>query len=256
MAISEIAERRQPDIGYAPDRDKYFARVKRRLANEKLDQSLPTGFPKRLDSDLVWDNTDIASRYDWVYELTISDLDEIEAALQHFKSLGKPLGYVNRETFPLSKLHAKLREISNDIHNGFGFRVVRGLPVSTHNREDIITIYAGIASHIAPVRGRQDNRYNGNPADVVLNHIKDLTSVYDPNKIGAPAYTADKQVFHTDSGDIIALLCLDEAAEGGQSKVSSSWRVYNELAETRPDLIRTLAEEWPTEKYVFVPYIR
>ncbi|KAF2854731.1 Clavaminate synthase-like protein [Plenodomus tracheiphilus IPT5] len=248
MAIAEITPR-QPDIGYTPDYDKYLARTKKRIENEKLNNTLPPGFPEKLESDLVWDNTDIASRFDWTYALTPEDLLEIESALQHFKGLDKPLGYVNQDTFPLPKLHSKLREISNEIHNGFGFKVVRGLPVSTHSREDIFAIYGGIASHIAPIRGRQDHQYDGKPADVVLNHIKDMTSKVSASKIGAPAYTTDKQVFHTDSGDIIALLCLEEAAEGGQSKVSSSWRVYNELASTRPDLIRTLSEPWPTEVF-------
>lgn len=246
MAIAEVA--RQPDIGYTPDHDKYLARVQRRLKDDNLNKTLPPGFPQELKSDLVWDNSDIADRYNWTYKLTATDLDEIESALQHFKDLEKPLGYVNQETFPLPRLHHRLREISHEIHHAFGFKVVRGLPVSTHTREEIITIYAGIASHIAPVRGRQDNQYDGKPADVVLNHIKDLTKIYDANKIGAPAYTTDKQVFHTDSGDVIALLSLEEAAEGGESKLSSSWRVYNELARTRPDLIRTLAEPWPAEK--------
>ena len=90
--------------------------------------------------------------------------------------------------------------------------------------------------------------FEGQPADVVLNHIKDMTSTVDASKIGAPAYTTEKQVFHTDAGDVIALLCLQTAVEGGHSKLSSSWKVYNELAETRPDLIRTLAEPWAAEK--------
>ena len=42
------------------------------------------------------------------------------------------------------------------------------------------------------------------------------------------------------------------AAEGGQSKLSSSWRIYNELAETRLDLIATLAEDWVAEKSVSI----
>lgn len=246
MAIAEVAQ--QPDIGYTPDHDKYLARVQRNLRSSNLDKTLPPGFPAELKSHLVWDNTDIADRYNWTYELTESDLSEIEDALDHFKSLGKPLGHVNQDTFPLPRLHSKLREISHEIHHAFGFKVLRGLPVSTHTREEIIIIYAGIASHIAPIRGRQDSQYDGKPADVVLNHIKDLSKVYDANTIGAPAYTTDKQVFHTDSGDVIALLSLEEAAEGGESKLSSSWRVYNELARTRPDLIRVLAEPWPTEK--------
>jgi hypothetical protein len=252
MAIAEVqvvkpAPTGQPDIGYTPDYKKYLARVQKRLATERLDKALPPGFPQKLESDLVWDKDDIASRYNWTYILTTSDTEEIEQGLQHFKSLNKPLGFVNQSTFPLPNLHAKLREISAEIHNGYGFKVLRGLPVDRFSREDIIAIYAGISSHIAPTRGRQDHLYDGKPADVVMNHIKDLSGVFSAEKIGAPAYTADKQVFHTDSGDVIALLCLETAKEGGESMLSSSWRVYNELAETRPDLVRTLAEPWPVE---------
>jgi hypothetical protein len=163
-------------------------------------------------------------------------------------ALNIPLGHVNQDTFPLPNLHYSLRKISDELHNGRGFKVLRGLPVTKHTREENIIIYAGVSSHIAPVRARQDHQHDGKPADVVLAHIKDLSRVVDASKIGAPAYTTDKQVFHTDVGDVIALHCLDTAAEGGQSKLSSSWTVYNEIAKSRPDLIRTLAEPWAAEK--------
>lgn len=110
-----------------------------------------------------------------------------------------------------------------------------------------------MSSHIAPIRGRQDNSFKGAPADVVLNHIKDLSTTADKDRIGAPAYTTDKQVFHTDAGDIVALFALSTAAEGGQSKLASSWRVYNELAATRPDLIWTLSQPWPFDGYFSPP---
>jgi len=163
-------------------------------------------------------------------------------------ALNKPLGFISQETFPLPKLHLALREISFELHHGHGFKVLRGLPVGNHTREENIIIYAGVSSHIASVRGRQDNNFEGKPADVVLNHIKDLSTTTDKDKIGAPAYTTDKQVFHTDSGDIVSLFALSTAAEGGVSRLASTWRVYNELAKTRPDLVRTLAEPWPADK--------
>ncbi|KAK3349776.1 hypothetical protein B0T25DRAFT_610767 [Lasiosphaeria hispida] len=243
----------QPDISYAPDHDKYLARIKRRTETEHLDKTLPPGFPKKLESRLVWDGSDLHERYDWNYWLTDEDLAEIEAGLTHFKSLNKPLGYVSQETFPLPTLHRQLREISAEIHNGHGFKVVRGVPVHLHTREDNIAIYAGISAHVAPIRGRQDHSHDGKPADVVLAHIKDLTGDVDAGNIGAPAYTAEKQVFHTDIGDIIALFALGEAAEGGQSYLSSSWKVYNELAATRPDLIRTLSEPWAADGFGKLP---
>ncbi|KAF8890087.1 hypothetical protein BD779DRAFT_1469417 [Infundibulicybe gibba] len=75
----------------------------------------------------------------------------------------------------------------------------------------------------------------------VLSHIKDLTQTH--KGIGGPAYTTDKQVFHTDKGvDIVSLFALQTAAEGGTSRISSSWRVYNELAQ--PGL--TLSGPWPS----------
>ena len=158
------------------------------------------------------------------------------------------MGFISQETFPLPNLHSVLREFSREIHYGHGFKVLRGLPVTKHTREENVIIYAGVSSHIAPVRARQDNNFEGKPADVVLNHIKDLSLVVDKSLIGAPAYTADKQVFHTDSGDIVSLFALSTSAKGGQSKLASTWRVYNELAATRPDLIRTLSEPWVADK--------
>ncbi|KAE9963103.1 hypothetical protein BLS_009689 [Venturia inaequalis] len=240
----------QPDIAYAPDFAKYQARTKKRLASENLhEQTLPAGFPTKLEGDFVWDGDSIQGTYEWVHELTDTEIAEIEDALQHFKSLNKGLGFIDRETFPLPQLHTVLREVSKELHYGHGFKVIRGLPVDKHTREDNFIIYAGVSSHIAPIRGRQDSKFNGKPADVVLAHIKDLSNTTEKGNIGAPAYTTDKQVFHTDAGDIISLLCLNPAAEGGQSKVASNWRVYNELAATRPDLIKTLAEPWTADGF-------
>lgn len=159
-------------------------------------------------------------------------------------ALNVALGFINQETFPLPQLHSVLRDISRELHHGHGFKVLRGLPVDEHTREENIIIYAGVSSHIASTRGRQDTSFNGEPADVVLSHIKDLSATREKKSIGSPAYTTDKQVFHTDQGDIVSLLCLDTAAEGGTSRVASNWRVYNELATVRPDLIRTLSEDW------------
>lgn len=111
-------------------------------------------------------------------------------------------------------------------------------------REENVIVYAGVSSHIGAIRGRQDTKHNNAPADVVLSHIINLNTTPDQKLIGAPAYTTDKQVFHTDTGDIVSLLALSEAAEGGESQLASAWKVYNEIAASRPDLIRTLAEDW------------
>lgn len=158
------------------------------------------------------------------------------------------MGEISPDTFPLPKLHAVLREISNEVHNGHGFKVIRGLPVDSYTREENVTIYTGLSSHVAPIRGRQDNKWEGKPADVLVAHVKDLSQSCNTRDIPGPVVTADKQVFHTDSGDVIALFCLSEGESGGESYIASTCHVYNELAATRPDLIKTLSEPWPFDE--------
>jgi len=126
--------------------------------------------------------------------------------------------------------------------------VLRGLQVEKYTREENVIIYAGVSSHVASRRGRQDHKYKGEKADVVVSHIKDLSwSSENAGVIGSPAYTTDKQVFHTDAGDIVSLFALETSAEGGASKLASTWRVYNEIAATRPDLVHTLSQDWDME---------
>ncbi|KDR86131.1 hypothetical protein GALMADRAFT_52396 [Galerina marginata CBS 339.88] len=235
----------QPDIAYHPDEAKWKARTARRLAEDpSLPQTpLPEGFPKKLDSPLVWEGKDWTDPTQWEYELSPEQLKEIDDAVKHFHGLDKPFGHISPQTFPLPTLGPILKDLAKELHTGRGFFVLRTIPVDSYSRDDNILIYAGLSAHIANKRGVQDL------GDSVLAHIKDLTQTHPLKSIGAPAYTTDKQVFHTDAGDIISLFVLETAADGGLSRISSSWRVYNELAETRPDLIKTLAEPWPFDGF-------
>ncbi|CAH0053902.1 unnamed protein product [Clonostachys solani] len=239
----------QPDIQYAPNFQKWQARASSRVKNENLKKTLPDGFPTQLKGNLVWDGDSVAKSYDWVYQLSTDELKEIDTAVAHFKTLGKPLAEISAETFPLPNLHAKLRGLSDELHSGHGFFVIRGVEVDKHTREENVMIYTGLSAHIAAQRGRQDQWFDGKPADVVLTHVKDFSRSNISKSIGSPAYTTDKQVFHTDSGAIVALFALESAVEGGASKLASTWRVYNEIARTRPDLIHTLSQDWDVEVF-------
>ncbi|RKL16316.1 hypothetical protein BFJ70_g15067 [Fusarium oxysporum] len=239
----------QPDIAYAPNYENYQARTAKRLKEGNLPTSVPDGFPKQLNGDLVWEGDSVGQTYDWTYKLSEDQLGEIDQALQHFKGLGLSLGHLTTETFPLPNLHSELRKLSDELHRGHGFFVIRGVNVDNYTREENAIIYVGISSHIASQRGRQDSKFNGKPADVVLTHVRDLSAGQDKSAIGSPAYTTDRQVFHTDSGDIVSLFCLQTALEGGASRIASTWRVYNELARTRPDLIHTLSQNWNVENF-------
>ena len=120
------------------------------------------------------------------------------------------------------------------MHTGRSFFVLRGFPVDDVDKFDCVIAYTGLSSYVGSLRGWEDN------TSAVLAHVTDLSRNH---AVGTPAYTSERQVFHTDNGDIFSLLALEVANERGQSKIANSWHIYNTLAETRPDLIRMINED-------------
>ncbi|KAK0458498.1 uncharacterized protein EV420DRAFT_359644 [Desarmillaria tabescens] len=247
ISITDDSNSKQPDISYHPDKAKYHARTARRLAEDPSlpEVALPEGFPPRVEGPIVWEGKDWTSEDQWVYQLRDAELEEIDQALQYFKGTGKPLGYISKETFPLPTLSPTLKDLARELYSGRGFFVLRTIPIEQYAKTELAIVYAGISSHVGSARGKQDSTGS------VLAHIKDLTvsHAHEQGGIGNSAYTTDKQVFHTDVGDLIALLAIQSAAEGGVSRISSAGKVYNDIAATRPDIIRTLAEPWPLDSF-------
>ena len=54
--------------------------------------------------------------------------------------------------------------------------------------------------------------------------------------------TKKKLSFHTDRCDVIAFLCVKQAKSGGENQVVSSAAIFNEILDTRPDLIDVLCQ--------------
>lgn len=67
---------------------------------------------------------------------------------------------VTQETFPLPTLRYVLQDLCNEVHNGKGFFVLRGLDPEKYSVEDGMVIFLGIQSYIAGQRARQDDSGN------------------------------------------------------------------------------------------------
>jgi hypothetical protein len=60
------------------------------------------------------------------------------------------------------------------------------------------------------------------------------------NEIGGIAFP-----YHSDGSDLVGLLCLERAKEGGRSTVCNAVAIHNELVRTHPDLAAELYEPQP-----------
>ena len=86
----------------------------------------------------------------------------------------------------------------------------------------------------------------------LLGHVKDLDlDIKDPN---VRYYQTSRRLeYHTDSVDVVGLLCLKTAKSGGESFIASSMTLYNEVLARRPDLLPALFEPYPTDRRGEVP---
>jgi hypothetical protein len=122
---------------------------------------------------------------------------------------------------------------------------MRGLPVADMSREEQAIAYMGLGSYFGIPRSQ-------NAKGHLLGHVKDLgLDVRNPN---VRYYQTTRGLeYHTDSVDIVGLLCLKTAKEGGESFIASSTTIYNEILARRPDLLPALFEAFPTDRRGEVP---
>ncbi len=192
----------------------------------------------------AWIGADLAQRpEEWIYHLTPRDLAELETAVAGVR--GRDIAAIRRADFPLPTLGPVLDGLREEVLNGRGFVLIRGLPVAGRPIADSAAAYWGIGCHFGNARSQ-------NAKGHMLGHVRDLgMSTRDPN---VRIYqTTERQNFHTNSCDIVALLCLQTAKSGGLSSLTSSMSVYNAMATRRPDLAARLLQPFPTDRRGEVP---
>ncbi len=194
----------------------------------------------------AWIGADLATRPDeWTYRLSSADVMEIASASAAVRNRGLDIAEIKRADFALPTLGPVLDRLRYEVLNGRGFVLIRGLPVAGRPISECATAYWGIGTYFGNARSQ-------NAMGHVLGHVRDLgLSSKDPN---VRIYqTTERQNFHTDSCDIVALLCLKTAKSGGLSSLTSSMSIYNVMARRYPALVRPLFQPMPTDRRGEVP---
>ncbi|NQW05271.1 MAG: TauD/TfdA family dioxygenase [Acidobacteria bacterium] len=170
----------------------------------------------------------------WLVELSDSTILELEEAARHYLALGRSVGAITAADFPLGPFGDALERLREELLHGIGFEVLRGLPIDRYEREFTAAIFCGVGAHLGRARSQ-------NAQGHILGHVRDTgVSSRDPH---VRIYqTSERQSFHTDSADIVGLLCLQEAREGGLSLLVSATSIYNRMRAERPDLLVQLFE--------------
>ncbi len=176
----------------------------------------------------AWRGAELASNSDWVSHLSAPILAALDAALRTVKKRGLGIGQFGRADFPLDGCEAELAAFADELENGRGFLVLRGLPADRYDEADLTLLYYGLGMHLGtPVLQ--------NPAGDLLGRVANVgdlankkTRVYETN-----AYLP----YHTDLSDVVGLLCIRKAKAGGLSSLVSAAAIYNEILTTHPEYL-------------------
>jgi hypothetical protein len=194
----------------------------------------------------AWYGPEIAKRNDWIMPLGAAEVAEIEAATRALVARDADIAVLKPRDFPLPTLGARLRaRVDEEVLNGRGFLLLRGLPVERWSIRESATAFFGLGAHLGSARSQNGKGH-------VLGHVQDLgMDVNDPN---VRIYqTHERQTYHTDSCDIVGLLCLKTAKSGGLSALVSSTTIFNEMRRRRPDLLELLFQPIATDRRGEVP---
>ena len=209
----------------------------------------PTELPPPQQGPAAWKGTDWAASDDWIEALDQADILELEAAMRAFLGRGGDvaarLGDITAADFPLPQLQSRLRRLRATLLHGRGFALVRRLPVERYSMVECAVLFMGLGAHLGRARSQ-------NALGHVLGHVRDMgLASSDPH---VRLYqTRERQTFHTDSCDVVGLLCLQEARQGGDSLLVSALTLFNELRRTRPDLAARLLRPMAHDRRGEVP---
>ncbi len=204
--------------------------------------------PPLQKNESTWYGPDWAGREnEWIANFSPNEIAELEAAGDEWDASHKSgnIETIVVRDFSLPTLAPKLLELREELIHGRGFALLRGLPTANYTERESAIIFCGIGSHLGLSRPQ-------NAQGHLLGHVRDMgMSSKDPS---VRVYqTKERQTFHTDSTDVVGLLCLNTAKNGGLSQLVSSNTIFNEMHERRPDLLPLLMEQIATDRRGEIP---
>ncbi len=194
----------------------------------------------------VWVGEELAADPEsWTWRLSDTEVDELLTASAGFADGDADLPSISTLEFPLPQVSRRLAELKHNLIRGRGFEAVLGWPVADVPVRQTAAVFLGIGAHLGSARSQ-------NAAGHLLGHVRDVgLDIDDPD---VRIYqTNERQTFHTDSADVVGLLCLETAKSGGRSLLVSAGTIYNEMLDREPALAALLFESVATDRRGEVP---
>lgn len=191
-----------------------------------------------LETHIDWLRGDVEDERKWTVELTPADHRELDHALALAKSHSDDLLEIGIGQFPLDGLAGKIADVERELMDGRGFVRIRALDSAKYSDDELTMLYWGIGMHLG-------DPWPQNHFGHVMGDVTDQGKRLDDPTIRGNEIGQAGLDYHTDGADLIGLMCLRTAKSGGLSCVANVVAIYNELVQSRPDLVAALYQPLP-----------
>jgi len=181
----------------------------------------------------------------WIRTVTPAMRESLERALTQLRD--RPWSSLSRGDADLPEWASALADIVQELEHGCGIVKLRGLPVAARDETDLRRMLFLIGTQLGtPVfqnrNGELLRSIRDEGAQVGQRYGELRAPGTDARFLSSYARTLTNGGlrFHTDRTDVVGLLCVRQAREGGISKLVSTPAIHNAMAERRPDLLEAL----------------
>lgn len=190
----------------------------------------------RIDGPMAWTGSDITGKDQISFDLTPTHVRALESILART---------ADRERDDLTLDDARHPHLDDDLRRGVyeplmfgrGLVVVRGFPCDEHAIEDIERIYWLVSCHLGYLVS--NNSFGHRMVRVQEEILPDGVQPARGTKSRA------ELAMHNDAADILSLLCVHQALQGGESQFASGPAAHNTILDTRPDILPILYRGFP-----------
>ena len=187
--------------------------------------------PGAIGGKAAWRGVEMMKRRrEWVYNFTNAELSELDNAMRG--SFQMEIADIRRTSFVLPTLGPIFNSIRKEILKGRGFVLLRGIPTLDYTVEEAARVFYGLGTYFGNARSQNSKGH-------LLGHVCNLGGEHDAFKNPGKTriyQTRVRQAFHTDSIDVVALLCLQKSKSGGESSICSSVSIHDEMYRRDEDL--------------------
>jgi|TARA_B110000114_G_scaffold108868_1_gene114271 hypothetical protein len=183
----------------------------------------------------VWKRADFVNDDSWCHHLKSGEIAALDNMLANLQVRGAIFPNMTKDDVDIGAANTTLDMIKDELENGCGFALLRGLPLDSYNVDQINTIYYAIGLYMGqPV--------TQNPKGDLLGQV---INIGDISKKDTRVYETNLYLpYHTDPSDVVGLLCVRKAKHGGMSSLVSAAAIYNEVIRREPELLGVFYKPW------------